>query len=92
MMDEPEVDFVSRVGGAILLAETQWTPKAGVSKERAMALAAIEAMREPTKEMILKAETAVEDHKDGGVDSGPDGEGNSSYEYFTPGSFRFGLP
>lgn len=45
-------DIVSRVGGAILLAETQWTPKAGVSKERAMALAAIEAMRVPTEAMM----------------------------------------
>jgi len=45
-------DIVSRVGGAILLAETEWTPKAGVSKERAMALAAIEAMREATDAMI----------------------------------------
>lgn len=53
MMDEPEIDIVSRVGGAILLAEVQWNPKtATVSKERAMGLAAIEAMREPTEAMM----------------------------------------
>lgn len=44
-------EMLTRVGGAILLAESQWTPKSGVSKERAMALAAIEAMREPTETM-----------------------------------------
>lgn len=47
-----EIDIVSRVGGAILLAEVQWNPKtAKVSKERAMGLAAIEALRAPTLAM-----------------------------------------
>lgn len=53
-------DIVSRVGGAILLAETEWTPKAGVSKERAMALAAIEAMREPTEAMEFAGHEPLE--------------------------------
>jgi hypothetical protein len=44
-------EMLNRVGGAILLAETQWGPKSGVSKERAMALAALEALREPTEAM-----------------------------------------
>lgn len=44
-------DLLKRVGGAILLAEVEWTPKSSVSKERALALAAIAAMREPTREM-----------------------------------------
>lgn len=37
--------MMQRVGAAILLAETQWTPKSTVSKEAAMATAAIEALR-----------------------------------------------
>lgn len=47
------MDMVAKIGGAILLAETEWSPKSGISKERAMALAAIEAMREPTDAMIV---------------------------------------
>ena len=57
-------DIVARVGGAILLAETEWTPKSPVSKERAMAIAAIEAMREPTRAML----------EAGAVGSGEDSE------------------
>ena len=48
-------DMVAQVGGAILLAETEWTPKSGISKERAMALAAIEAMREPPEAVAREA-------------------------------------
>lgn len=48
-------EMLKRVGGAILLAETEWNAKSGVSKERVMALAAIEAMREPTTWMLNEA-------------------------------------
>lgn len=45
-------EMKQRVGAAILLAETQWTPKSSVSKEQAMAEAALSAMREPTDDML----------------------------------------
>lgn len=44
--------MLQRVGAAILEAESQWTPKGPVSKERAMALAALEALREPSQTML----------------------------------------
>lgn len=46
------MDMISKVGGAALLAATEWSPKDGISKERAMGMAAIEAMRTPTEAMI----------------------------------------
>lgn len=51
-------EMLTRVGGAILLAESQWNGKSGVSKERAMALAAIEAMQEPSDGMVEWAKEA----------------------------------
>lgn len=54
-------EMVQRVGAAILLAEAQWTPKSKASKERAMAIAAIEAMREPTGAMEDAGEKALYD-------------------------------
>jgi N-acetylglutamate synthase-like GNAT family acetyltransferase len=39
-------EMLKRVGAAILEAESKWTPKAGEPKERVMARAALEAMRD----------------------------------------------
>ena len=47
--------------------------------------AALMTLAEPTKEMILAGETAIEDFKDSDWDSGSDGEGHFSYEYLRPG-------
>ncbi len=51
-------EMTKRVGGAILLAEMEWTPKSPLSKEETMARAAIEAMREPTEAMKAVGEDA----------------------------------
>jgi len=46
-------EMMIRVGAAILLAEARWNPEAAKEpKERVMARAAIEAMREPTRDML----------------------------------------
>jgi len=42
--------------------------------------------KEPTKEMVLAGEAALDDCKDGGWDSGPDGESYNSYEYIISGA------
>lgn len=51
-----------------------------------MAHAAIAAMREPTKEMADKGGDVLDDCKDGGWDSGGDGESHNTYEYIMAGS------
>lgn len=45
-------EMLQKVGGAILIADLEWTPKSPMSREETLARAAIEAMREPTKSMI----------------------------------------
>lgn len=51
------------------------------------ARAAIEAMREPGKQMIDKGEDALEGHKDSDYSSNIDGD-RESYEYYTSGACR----
>lgn len=41
---------------------------------------------EPTKEMVAAGDAELENCKDGGWDSGPDGESHNSYEYIIPGA------
>ena len=52
-------EMLMRVGAAILEAESRWTPKAGESKERVMALAAFEAMRAPSEAMLVAGQTEI---------------------------------
>lgn len=51
-------EMLKQVGAAILEAESTWTPKSPIPKERAMALAALNAMREPP-EGIMRAAFAT---------------------------------
>lgn len=61
-------EMLTRVGAAILEAESRWTPKSAESKERVMARAALEAMREPTNDMHRAGVEAMsEDLRDGEV-------------------------
>jgi hypothetical protein len=57
------ITMVQKVGAAILLAELEWSPKSGVSKEVALGMAAIEAMREPTEAMRGAVETMLEENR-----------------------------
>jgi len=51
------------------------------------AKAAIQALidADVTKEMIIAGEDAIDDHKDSTYDSGCDGFGHNTYEFFTTG-------
>lgn len=50
-----------------------------------MARAAIRALHEPTIQMVDAGDSAMSDVKDGGWDSGSDGESYNSYEYIIAG-------
>lgn len=73
--------MVDRVAAAIVrVCEHQnWDPDG-------MARAAIEAMREPTMEVIAAGGYALDNCKDSGWDSGSDGESHNTYEYIVSGS------
>lgn len=62
-----EIDIIARVGGAILLAETEWRPSSPISKERAMALAAIAAFCEPTQAMRMAIWERLEKSAQAGI-------------------------
>lgn len=60
----------------------------GMTAAEAMdyARAAIAAMREPTKMMIVKGGDVLDDCKDSDWDSGSDGDSYNSYEWIISGS------
>lgn len=76
---------------AAMLAEAgvSWQQATADQRElaRRQVAAVLAVLKEPTKEMILAGETAVEDHKDSTWDSGADGDVYDR-EFFTPGVER----
>jgi hypothetical protein len=74
------IDKVSEAIREKIGTRHQGLPKGGWDGLMKMAaVAAIEAMREPTKEAIEAGNTALENAIDSDWDSGPDGESHNSY-------------
>lgn len=68
--------------------QEHWEPMVAEQLDALDAAGYVIVPKEPTKEMIDKAEDALEDHKDSDWDSGSDGESHNSYTYYTSGAAR----